>query len=66
MTTDFDPDAIVRQVTESLAAKSPKRDRTQIESEVRAKVNELKDSPIHDYVGVLAERAVKQHLKKTS
>ncbi|CAN5228569.1 hypothetical protein BH11ACT4_BH11ACT4_11570 [soil metagenome] len=66
MATDFDPDAIVRQVTDSLAKKFPKQDRTAIESDVRAKVVELTDSPIHDYIGVLAERAVKQSLKRSS
>ena len=63
MSTDFDPDDIVRKVTERLATKHPKRDRGTIETMVRAQVDELKDRPIHDYVSVLAERAVKQQLK---
>lgn len=63
MATDFDPDDIVRKVTERLATKHPKRDRATIETMVRVQVDELKDRPIHDYVGVLAERAVKQQLK---
>jgi hypothetical protein len=63
MATDFDPDEIVRQVTESLSAKYPDPDRTRVETLVRTQVDELKDRPIHDYVGVLAERAVKKQLK---
>jgi hypothetical protein len=63
MATDFDPDEIVRQVTESLSAKYPDHDRTRVETLVRTQVDELKDRPIHDYVGVLAERAVKEQLK---
>jgi hypothetical protein len=64
MATDFDPDQIVRQVTVNLQKKFPNQDRTQIETEVRAAVEDLKDRPIHDYVAVLAERTVKQHLKQ--
>ena len=64
MATDFDPDEIVRQVTESLTKKFPERDAESIESLVRQEVDDLKDRPIHDYVGVLAERAVKKRLKR--
>ena len=42
----------------------PPRDRTDIEAQVRQAVNDLKDRPITDYVGVLAERTVKKRLKK--
>ena len=63
--TDFNPDAIVRQVTDSLTAKFPKQDPQAIEADVRAEVEKLQHSPIHGYVGVLAERAVKQRLKKS-
>jgi phage-related baseplate assembly protein len=62
--TDFDPDEIVRQVTESLSRKFPGEDHAKIESEVRKEVDNLKDRPIHDYVAVLAERAVKHRLKR--
>ncbi len=64
MAHDFDSDKIVRQVTESLAAKYPDRDRAGVEELVRKQVDELKDRPIHDYVGILAERAVKKQLKR--
>ena len=63
MAKDFDPNEIVRRVTESLAQKFPKLDRAGIEVDVRQEVDLLKDRPINDYVGVLAERAVKQRLK---
>ena len=63
MATEFDPDEIVRQVTASLARKFPDRDEASVEVLVRGAVNELKDRPIHDYVSVLAERAVKKQLK---
>jgi hypothetical protein len=63
MATDFNPDQIVRQVTESLVKKFPGRDGAEIEHQVRDAVDVLKDRPIHDYVGVLAERAVKKRLK---
>jgi hypothetical protein len=50
-------------VTESLVRKFPDRDHGSVETLVRAQVDELKDRPIHDYVSVLAERAVKKQLK---
>jgi hypothetical protein len=65
MATNFDPDEIVRQVTDNLTKKFPKQDRSQIETEVRAAVDDLKDRPIHDYIAVLAERKVKQQLKRS-
>ena len=64
MTKDFDPELIVRQVTENLQKKFPKKDPTHIATEVQAAVDNLKDRPIHDYVAVLAERAVKDQLKR--
>jgi len=63
MATEFDPDEVVRHVTESLMRKFPDRDHASVEGLVREQVNELKDRPIHDYVSVLAERAVKKQLK---
>ena len=63
MATEFDPDEVVRQVTESLVRKFPDREAGSVETLVRAQVDELKDRPIHDYVSVLAERAVKKQLK---
>jgi len=64
MATEFDPDEVVRQVTESLVRKFPDREANSVETLVRAQVDELKDRPIHDYVSVLAERAVKKQLKR--
>jgi phage-related baseplate assembly protein len=64
MATEFDPDDVVKQVTESLSKKFPQQDRADIDVQVRQAVNDLKDRPITDYVGVLAERTVKKQLKK--
>ena len=64
MAPEFDPDDIVRQVTASLVRKFPDAEQTSVESLVREQVDELKDRPINDYVGVLAERAVKKRLKR--
>lgn len=66
MAADFDPDEIVRQVTQSLTKKFPDQDHAAIESQVRTEVDILKDRPIHDYVSVLAERAVKKRLKHSA
>lgn len=63
MATDFDPDEIVRQVTASLVKKHPERDPEHVQAMVREQVDVLKDRPIHDYVAVLAERAVKKQIK---
>lgn len=64
VTTDFDLDQIATQVTESLRKKLPNVDGEQNHTEVRATVDDLRDKPIQDYVAVLAERTVKQHLKQ--
>jgi hypothetical protein len=64
MATEFDPDEVVRHVTESLLRKFPDSAPGSVETLVRAQVDELKDRPIHDYVSVLAERAVKKQLKR--
>jgi hypothetical protein len=63
MATEFDPDEVVRQVTESLVRKFPEKDEASVEGLVRAQVDSLKDRPIQDYISVLAERAVKKQLK---
>ncbi len=64
MPTEFDPDDVVRQVTESLVRRFPDKQPSDIEALVRQRVDDLKDRPIHDYVAVLAERAVKKQLKR--
>jgi hypothetical protein len=63
MATEFDPDAVVQQVTETLTAKFPDAEKSHIDALVRAKVDELAKHPVHDYVAVLAERDVKKQLK---
>lgn len=65
MATEFDPEDVVKQVTENLSRKFPQRDRADVEAQVRQAVNDLKDRPITDYVGVLAQRAVKKQLKNS-
>lgn len=64
MPTEFDPEDVVTKVTDTLSDKFPKHSRPDIEAQVRRAVNDLKDRPITDYVGVLAERAVKKQLKQ--
>jgi hypothetical protein len=63
MATEFDPDAVVQQVTETLAKKFPDTPADHITELVRAKVDELAHKPVHDYVAVLTEREVKKRLK---
>jgi len=60
--TELDSDDDVTQVTESLSTKFPQHDRGDVETRVRHAVDDLKDRPVTDYVGVLAERAVKKEL----
>ena len=62
MATELDADDVITQVTESLSTKFPQHDREDIESRVRHAVDGLKDRPVRDYLGVLAERAVKKEL----
>jgi len=64
MATELDADGVITQVTESLSHKFPQRDRGDVETRVRQAVDGLKDRPVTDYVGVLAERAVKEELKR--
>jgi len=62
MATELDADDVITQVTESLSTKFPQHDRGDVETRVRHAVDALKDRPVTDYVGVLAERAVKKEL----
>jgi len=64
MTTEFDAEEVVRQVTEKLAAKFPDLSQKEIEKVVAEEVAVLEDRPVHDYVSVLSERAAKKRLKK--
>jgi hypothetical protein len=63
MATEFDPDAVVAQVTESLTKRFPDAGPDEITALVRAEVDTLSQRPVHDYVAVLAEREVKKKLK---
>ncbi|MFD1715366.1 three-helix bundle dimerization domain-containing protein [Amnibacterium flavum] len=63
MSTEFDPDEVVRQVVERLSAKFPDVEPATVQSIVRSEVDVLADRPVHDYVSVLAERAAKRQLK---
>ena len=64
MATELDADDVITQVTKSLSDKFPQRDPEDVETRVRHAVDDLKDRPVTDYVGVLAERAVKDELKR--
>jgi len=64
MATQLDADGVITHVTESLSHKFPQCDRGDVETRVRQAVDGLKDRPVTDYVGVLAERAVKEELKR--
>ncbi|MEO8261519.1 MAG: hypothetical protein ABI566_03025 [Pseudolysinimonas sp.] len=63
MTTEFDEDTVIAQVTERLTERFPEADPSHIEELVRAEVTSLAQRPVHDYVAVLGERAVKKQLK---
>lgn len=63
MATEFDPESVIAQTTDRLVKKYPAQDKSVLESLVRLQVEELRTKPIHDYIAVLAERAVKQQLK---
>jgi translation initiation factor 2 alpha subunit (eIF-2alpha) len=63
MTTEFDADEVVRQVTEKLSTKFPDLPHDQIASVVAEEVGILAERPVHDYVSVLSERAAKKRLK---
>ena len=65
MTSDFDPDQVVREVSVVLQRKYPDADPSEVERVVRSEVDELKDRPVHDYVSVLAQRAAKKRLAKS-
>jgi len=63
MTTDFDRDEVIAQVTNKLAEKYSKVARTRVEEVVREEVDALTGRPVQDYVSVLGERAAKKRLK---
>jgi hypothetical protein len=63
VTTDFNADAVVTDVTEHLTRKYPGLDQAEIEAIVRDEVRSLQDRPVQDYVAVLAQRAANKRLK---
>lgn len=63
--TEVNLDEIVSEVSARLRGRFPDRPTEEVESIVRAELDELADRPIHDYLSVLTERAAKTRLKKT-
>ena len=63
MTTEFDQDEVVRQVTERLTERFPKAKPADVQRIVQEEVAELATKPVTDYVSVLSERAAKKRLK---
>ncbi|PTL71242.1 hypothetical protein C1I63_18565 [Rathayibacter caricis DSM 15933] len=64
MTTDFDPEQVVRDVTANVRKKFPDRSGEEVEPLVREELTGLQDRPVQDYLSVLTERAVKRRLKR--
>ncbi|MEO5535711.1 MAG: hypothetical protein ABIR17_11335 [Pseudolysinimonas sp.] len=63
MTSEFDPEEVVRQVTESLREKFPSANPADVERIVAEEVATLEKRPVHDYVSVLSAKAAKKRLK---
>ncbi|NQX13807.1 hypothetical protein HQQ80_19440 [Microbacteriaceae bacterium VKM Ac-2855] len=63
MTTDFDPDQIIRDATAGLKKKFPNHDEEQLRQVVREELAALQDRPVQDYLSVLTERAARQRIK---
>lgn len=63
MTTAFDPDEIIDQVSTKLIEKFPDTDATTIRSIVRDDVSSFESRPVKDYVAVLSERAATAHIR---
>ena len=63
MTTDIDTDEILTQVTARLREKFPELSAQEVESAVKAELDQLNDRPVRDYLEVLTERAAKKRLK---
>ncbi|AZZ56424.1 three-helix bundle dimerization domain-containing protein [Rathayibacter iranicus] len=64
MTTDFDADQVVRDVTAAVRKKFPEQSEEQVTPLVREELAGLVDRPVQDYLSVLTERAVKRRLKR--
>lgn len=63
MTSEFDRDQVVSQVSSTLQAKYPERDAAEVERVVAEEVDALAGKPVQDYISVLSERAAKKRLK---
>ena len=63
MTTEFDEETVIAQVTERLVERFPDAEAGHIETLVRKEVGDLANRPVQDYIAVLGERAVKKQLK---
>ncbi|MEO8527880.1 MAG: hypothetical protein ABI435_02270 [Pseudolysinimonas sp.] len=66
MTSQFDPEEVVRQVTESLREKFPSANPADVQRIVAEEVAALEKRPVHDYVAVLSAKAAKKRLKLLS
>lgn len=66
MTTAFNADEVIRQVTEKLQGKFSQASPDEIRRIVAEEVGELEKQPVRDYVSVLSERAAKKRLQKKS
>lgn len=64
MTTNLDQEEIVQQIVAKLTAKHPEYDRGEVERIARVELAALEDSPVQDFLLVLAERATKKRLKR--
>ena len=66
MTTDVSDEDIIQQVTGRLVEKNPAVAQPEIEALVREEFAGLAGRPVHDYLSVLTERAVKKRIKKSA
>ncbi|WP_072312667.1 three-helix bundle dimerization domain-containing protein [Agrococcus sp. Marseille-P2731] len=65
MTTNFDRDEIIAQVTARLAAARPEWDAAEIQRVASEELDAISDSPVTDFLTVLTERATKKRLKRS-
>jgi hypothetical protein len=61
--TDFDTDAVVREVARVLMKKFPTVEPGKVEAVVREEVQSFEQRPVRDFIGVLAQREAKHRLK---
>jgi len=63
MAAELTDDEIIKQVTESLAAKFPDASADEIDAVVREEFATISARPVRDFLGVLTERAAKKRIK---